>query len=877
MHLFCKLTMFYSLCIFVNKTMFRLFLSWVLMMNFAMAQPVVTEKVLSPDGNICVSFWVRDGKPYYSVVYGGKTLLDSSSMGFEFKDKTAIDSNLTWYDVSRSSNDETWKPVWGTSSSVRNNFNASVFYLKETNATNRRLDIEFRVYNDGVAFRYIFPKKTNDSLLITAENTEFRFARNDSAWWIPSDEFAYESLYRNTPLSEIHDANTPLTVVTAGYCISIHEAALLDYSEMVLMRDQSDPLLFHSHLWPWPDGVCVRAKAPFTTPWRTIMITRNAGQLMESHLIQNLNEPCTIKDVSWIKPMKFAGIWWGMHTGKYTWYAGPAHGATTERAKYYIDFCASHGIGGFLAEGWNQGWETWASDSLPVQDFCQAYPDFDLAGVVRYAKKRKIEFISHHETGGNIPMYESQLDAALKLCRDLGIRSLKTGYAGTITPAGMPHHGQFMVRHFQKVVESAARFHITINAHESIKPTGLDRTWPNLMSQEAARGNEWNATYRAIPPYYATILPFTRFLAGPYDYTPGIFNINYAPEKNKRLYCTLAGELSLYIIFFSPLMMVADMPENYEGQPAFRFIEDVPCSWDETKVLAARPGDWLCVARRNGNNWFVGARTDENEALLRIPMNFLPEEKSFTASVYADASGTDWEFNPQEIEIGTYKVSHNDTLLIPLSKAGGFVMSVKPFDSIEDDTLARPISVFNASAPEKMQHFAKLKTYGDMRIGHAGVGSVVQHRIPYSAKYPASGTNALCDGITGSLNFSDGGWQGFEGTGLEAVIEFPSETSISSITAHFLYSPNDWLFLPEKVEILVSADGKNFEPLSRFDIPNERPTDMKIMEIKTLSDSFEPIDVRYIKVVATSAGICPDWHYARGKKSWIFVDEIILK
>jgi len=841
------------------------------------AQPIIKEQILSPDKKIQLSFWVSEGKSFYSVKFNGIQIVDSSSFSFEFSNQTSLDSNLTLYDVKKSAFDEIWKPVWGTASLVRNNYNSSVFFLKETTSPQRKINVEFRVFNDGVAFRYLFPKKSGDSLLITAEKTQFCFAKNDSAWWIPSDEFAYESLYRNTPLCEIHDANTPITIVGHDYNLSIHEASLKDYSEMILIRDPKNHLLFISSLWPWPDGVCVRAEGPFNTPWRTIMITRTAGEMMESHLIQNLNEPCAIKDVSWIKPMKFIGIWWGMHTGKYTWSAGPAHGATTQRAKYYIDFAATHGIGGFLAEGWNQGWETWASDSSPVQDFCKAYPDFDLNEVVSYAKKRNVEFISHHETGGNIPMYESQLEPALKLCRDLGIHSLKTGYAGPIVLQGMPHHGQYMVRHFQKIVELAAKYQITLNAHESIKPTGLDRTWPNLMSQECARGNEWNATYRATPPYHTTILPFTRFLAGPYDFTPGIFRINHSPEKNKRLYGTLANQLALYVTFFSPLMMVADMPENYDGKPAFRFIEEVPCNWDETKVIAARPGDWLCVARRSGNNWFVGAQTDENEALLSIPLDFLQRNLTYKATLFADAIETDWEFNPEEIEIGQYRVTGSDTLLIPMSKAGGFAMSIKPFDVTDNDSTVRSISIFNDIAAAKMIQFSRLKTFGNLNVNHLAIGAEVKLNKPFSAKYPASGNNAICDGARGSLNFSDGGWQGFEGYGMEAVIGLPSELLLSSIEAGFLYSPNDWIFLPEIVELYISNDGKDFEFISRFDNPNERPTDMKIMEIKNLSATFSPMKARFVKVRAVSSGVCPDWHYAHGQKSWIFVDEIIIK
>jgi len=854
----------------------RFFLITLLLHSLVIAQPVNKEKVWSPDRSIELSFWVSAGKPHYSVCFQNQVLLGSSGLGLQFSNQPAVGYNMEITEVKQSAFNEVWTPVWGSSSQIRNEYHLAVFCLKENQQPYRQLHIEFRVYNDGVAFRYVFPDAQSDSLLIISENSEFRFARNDSVWWIPSDEFAYESLYRHTTLSDVHDANTPFTVVTPQYCISIHEAALLDYSEMVLQQDSSDSLCFRSRLWPWPDGVCVRAKAPFHSPWRSIMITRTPGELMQSHLIQNLNEPCAISDISWIKPVQFVGIWWGMHTGLYTWHAGPKHGATTRRTKQYIDFAASNNIGGVLAEGWNRGWETWAYDVVPRQDFCKAYPDFNLKKVVAYAQKNQVEFISHHETGGNIPEYERQLDSAMKLCYDNGIHYLKTGYAGPILPQGMHHHGQYMVRHFQHVVETAAKYHINLDVHESIKPTGLDRTWPNLMTQEAVRGNEWNATYRATPPYHSTILPFTRLLAGPADNTPGIFHINYNPAANKRLYCTQTHQAAMYIVNYSPMVMFADLPENYEHDMMFSFLTEIPLSWDETTVPLADPGNYVCVARRSDSLWYVGALADENCYLLKIPMTFLSDSIDYTAEITFDSDITDWELNP-DIHCFTFcRLNKSDTLFLALSKAGGFIMKIEPYHYAPNEPSRLPVRSFNSMATRLMMRFEAQKTYGNNHVAHAAVGAKVTQLQPYSGKYPASGNNAVCDGITGSFNFSDGSWQGYEGNGMEAIVELPSETSIGTVSATFLYSPNDWIFMPSSVDVYISADGVQYTLVQHQDIPDQRPADEKIMDIRSVIARFETTKVRFIKVVAASTGTCPEWHYARGQKSWIFIDEIVV-
>jgi alpha-glucosidase len=835
--------------------------------------------VSSPDHKIKISFSLIKGKPYYEVRAENQIIIKQSSFGFEFQKQAELNDSFCIEGLEKTSFDEVWKPACGTDSMIRNHYNEASINLKETAGKKRSLMFTMRAYNDGVAFRYEFPdNKLNDSLFITAENTEFNFAANDSAWWIPANEFAYESLYRNTPLSKIHDANTPLTIQPkTGYFLALHEAALIDYSEMTLKKSKTDTISFISSLWPEPDGVCARVKAPFKTPWRCIIIGKSPGELAESHLIQNLNEPCKIKDISWIKPLKFIGIWWGMHTKNYTWYKGLQHGATTERMKKYIDFAAAHHIEGVLAEGWNIGWETWASGVKPVQDFCKAYPDFDFEEVVRYAKEKNVEFISHHETGGNIPEYEKQMDSAFALCQKLGIHYLKTGYAGPIIPEGYHHHGQFMVRHFQKVVETAAKHKISLDVHESIKPTGLDRTWPNLLTQEGARGNEWNATYKATPPYHSVILPFTRFLAGPFDYTPGIFNIIHSPETNKRLYCTLTYQLAQLVVFYSPMMMVSDMIENYENQSAFKFVEEVPCSWDKTSVITAKLGDYVTIARKSGGKWFIGTIADENCYLIKIPLSFLDKGKNYIAEIYCDSNTTSWEKNPQAIEISKYTVCQKDTIYAAVSKAGGHCVILRPCG----ESIVKPLPQIarnNNAATEKIKVFQKLKTYGDINISHLAVNKTAFLENQYSELYPASGKNALTDGVRGNYNFSAGGWQGFEGENLIATIDLQKIKKVNSISVGFLSSVNDWIFFPYKVEFFYSEDGKKFIKAGEsYHQVNKKTDKNDIIETKDFSVKLNNSVIRYIRVKAYSIITCPQWHQGNGKKAWLFCDEIIAE
>jgi alpha-glucosidase len=822
---------------------------------------------------------IEEGKLYYEVFADKYGLIKKSRLGFEFKNQLPLDDSLCIEKVEDTSVNEIWKPVCGTDSAIVNQYNEASIYLKENGKEKRSIIFIMRAYNDGVAFRFKFPEnKTNDSLYITAENTEFNFAGNDSAWWIPSNEFAYESLYRKTPLSNIQDANTPLLIQCKyQYQIVLHEAALLDYSEMTLRKNSNDSTSFISALWSEPNGVCAAIKTPFSTPWRCFIMARNPGEILTSHLIQNLNEPSKIKDVSWIKPIKFIGIWWRMHTGKYTWSYGPNHGATTERIKKYIDFAAAHHIQGVLAEGWNQGWETWVPGKEMIQNFCKAYPDFNLEEVMQYARQKNVIFISHHETGGNIPVYEKQMDSAFALCQRLNIHYLKTGYAGTIVPDGHHHHGQFMVQHFQKVVEMAAKYHICLDVHESIKPTGLDRTWPNLLTQEGGRGNEWNATYRATPPNHCAILPFTRFVAGPFDYTPCIFNINHSPEASKRLYCTLSYQLAQLVVFYSPMMMASDMIENYENQPAFHFVEEVPCSWDATVVCNANPGHYVTVARKSKDYWFTGTIVDEQCYLLKIPLSFLDKGKKYVAEIFCDSSETNWETNPQMIEIGLYMVSSNDTVYAAVSKAGGHCMIIKPMNNT-DNYHAGNIAVYNQSARSKMSAFKTIKTYGNFSTAHLARGKNVSLKNSYSSQYAAAGKNAITDGLRGAYNYSAGGWQGFEGTDVDATIDLQKQTSVSKISVGFLQSVNDWIFYPQKIEFYISNDGVAYEKVGESTYKtsaSERSANKT--SIYDFSVVVNKKVAKFIRIKATNIKTCPPWHPGNGKKAWLFCDEIIVE
>jgi hypothetical protein len=660
----------------------------------------------SPDGKIGVRLFLsEEGKAGYCINYSGKRVIDTSYFGFDFQGGVSFRENLEIINSYSSSFDETWETVWGEQRFIRNNYNELKVELKEKGEKGRRCFIVFKVFDDGVGFRFEFPFQDNlKAVVILDENTQFNLTGDHTCWWIPGDWDIYEHLFNTTKFSEIdalskrgHESlaqtyipenavSSPVTMKSdSGIYISILEANLTNYSEMTLKVDK-EKLLFQSELVGNDAGIKVKTETPFVSPWRLILIGDEAGDLVSSRTILNLNEPNKLEDISWIKPTKYMGIWWEMHIGKSTWdMKSGRHGATTKNAKRYIDFASKNGIGAVLIEGWNTGWENWfgTHNREGIFDFVTPYPDYDLKEVVRYAKEKGVDIIMHHETSAAIMTYEKQLDTAFALCRSLGIHAVKTGYVGQILPDGEYHFGQWMINHFSTVMEKAVEYNIMLDVHEGIKQTGLRRTYPNMMSAEGLRGQEFNAWSPdgGNPPEHLTIIPFTRMLAGPIDYTPGIFDIKFDKYKDKnQVNTTLAHQLAIYVVIYSPLQMAADLPENYEGNPAFQFIRDVGVDWDTSIVLNGEIGEFITITRkeRNTNKWFLGSITDENARSLKVSLNFLQAGQEYTATIYSDAEDSHWDKNPTAYKIENKIVTSTDAMELKLAPGGGTAISFIP-------------------------------------------------------------------------------------------------------------------------------------------------------------------------------------------------------
>ncbi|WP_289053705.1 glycoside hydrolase family 97 protein [Carboxylicivirga marina] len=642
----------------------------------------------SPDGEIHATIQLTNGKLSYQVMKDTELVIQSSALGFNLKEHGALVDGFTLIDRERTEMNESWTAVWGPEKKNVNRYNQAKLELKHEES-GIYMNVVFRAFNDGVAFRYEFPKQNGlEEFTITDELSEFAIVGNPKSWWIMADFDSYEKLYYETPVSEAQWVNTPITMRTnSGLHVSLHEAALTNYSGMTLkLKDGGKINTFVSELVPWADGSKVKTKAGMHTPWRTITISDSAAQLVESNMIVNLNEPCKIEDTSWIEPMKYMGIWWGMHIGTETWVEGDKHGATTENTMRYIDFAADNNIQGLVVEGWNAGWDKWgAKDAF---DHVTPAADYDLEKVAAYAKEKGVELIMHHETGGDAVGYEALMDSAYSLCQHLDIKALKTGYAGGIYPRGEYHHGQYMVEHYQKVVETAAQYGIMINAHEPIKPTGKRRTWPNMMTREGVRGMEWNAWSDGNPPSHTVTIPFTRMLGGPVDYTPGTFDLmlkNFADERvswntddisKTRTHTTLAKQLALFVILYSPMQMASDVVNNYINHPAFAFIANADIDFDETRVLNGEVGQYITTARRTGNNWLIGSATNEKARDINIKLDFLEQNKAYEATIYADKEGSDWQNNPEQYTISKQTVKHGDKLSMKLAAGGGQAISI---------------------------------------------------------------------------------------------------------------------------------------------------------------------------------------------------------
>jgi len=640
--------------------------------------------VISPDTQINFTLQSREGIPTWSLKIDGQLVVNPSQLGFEFRNTPALRGPFKLLKTEREILEETWEPVWGQENIIHSHSHAGRVQMREMNPPHRLLNLQIRVFNDGIAFRYEIPEQEGvDSLFITKERTSFNLAQDADVWWIPGDPNSYEQIYTESRLSEMIDSvHTPLTIRTdSGLYLSIHEAVLSKYSAMTLKPSNQAALSLSCDLVPWSDGDKVKGKPPLLTPWRTITIGRQATDLLASRMILNLNEPNRLDDVSWIQAMKYIGIWWGMHINKYSWTQGEKHGATTANVKRYIDFASQNNIQGVLAEGWNHDWERYGQGK--AFKFTEPYDDFDIQEITDHARSRGVELIGHHETGREAPYYDEQLEDAYAYLSKYGISAVKTGYAGpeNIYPIDETHHGQWMVEHHQRVVEMAAKYQVAVNVHEPVKATGLERTWPNLMTREGTRGMEWNAWSEGNPPSHTTILPFTRQIAGPLDYTPGIFDLHFDDYKpDNRVHTTLAKQLGLMVILYSPQQMAADLIENYEGQAAFKFIRDLKVDWDESRYLEGKIGEFVTIARRASDDWFLGAITNEESRTLSIPLaDFLATD--MIAECYVDGAGAHWESNPYPMHIDQYQATPSDTLKAFIAPGGGMAIRFRPLDS----------------------------------------------------------------------------------------------------------------------------------------------------------------------------------------------------
>ena len=681
---------------------------------------VDADVVTSPNGIVSIDFQLKNGIPTYKVDYKGKPVIKESRLGLELRDGKNLMDGFEQLNATTSTFDETWQPVWGEVKEIRNHYNELLAELKQP-STDRYMNIRFRVYDDGVGFRYEFPQQKNlVYFVIKEEHSQFAMTGDHTAWWIPGDYDTQEYDYTESKLSEIRSllsnavtSNASQTVFSPtgvqtslqmktdeGLYINLHEAALVDYSCMHLNLDDKN-LVFESWLTPDADGFKGRLQTPCHSPWRTVMVSDDACDILSSHLILNLNEPCKIEDTSWIKPVKYMGVWWEMIAGGKPWSytndipsvklgetdyrkvkSNGNHPANTRNVKKYIDFAAKHGFDQLLVEGWNVGWEDWFGNQKDyVFDFVTPYPDFDIEQLNRYAHDKGIRLMMHHETSGSSRNYERHLEQAYQLMNKYGYTAVKSGYVGNILPYGEHHYGQWMNNHYLYCVVEAAKHKIMVNAHEAVRPTGLCRTYPNLIGNESARGTEYQA-FGGSKTFHTTVLPFTRLQGGPMDYTPGIFEMNISklnPNNSSHVNATLANQLALYVTMYSPLQMAADLPENYERfMDAFQFIKDVPVDWDNSIYLEAEPGKYVTVARKEKgtNNWFIGSATGNANHQSVISLDFLEKGKDYIATIYADTKDTDYKSNPQSYQIVKGLVNSKNKLKINTVEAGGYAISL---------------------------------------------------------------------------------------------------------------------------------------------------------------------------------------------------------
>ena len=694
----------------------------IFLMSIFAAHLTMAQQQSSPDGSVMLSFSLKnDGTPSYKVSYKNKPVINESTLGFTLKKADPLTNNFKVVDTKKSTFKETWKPVWGEESEILNHYNELLVSLEQNN-TNRKMNIRFRVYNEGVGFRYEFPSQKELTYFVVEEElSQFAMTGDHTAWWIPGDYDTQEYDYMESKLSEIRGlmkeavtenvsqfAFSPTGVQTSlmmktkdGLYINLHEAALVDYSLMNLNLDDKT-FVFQSWLTPDAKGDKGYLMAPCHSPWRTIMVSDDARKILASRLILNLNEPCAIADTSWIKPVKYVGVWWEMITGKNSWsYTNDlptidlntvdysktkpngTHGANNEEVRKYIDFAAKHGFDQVLVEGWNIGWEDWFGNKKDyVFDFVTPYPDFDLKALNEYAHSKGVKLMMHHETSGSTRNYERHMKAAYELMNKYGYNSVKSGYVGDILPVGEHHYSQSTINHYLYAIKEAAKYKIMVNAHEAVRPTGLCRTYPNMIGNESARGTEYEA-FGGNKVFHTTILPFTRLQGGPMDYTPGIFEteMKYVnPNNNSQIRTTLARQLALYVTMYSPLQMAADLPENYEKYAdAFQFIKDVPVDWQKSVYLEAEPGRYITIARKDkhSNDWYVGCTAHEGGHTSELLLNFLDKGKKYEATIYADAKDANWKTNPKAYTITKQKVNAKTKLKLTAAQGGGYAISIK--------------------------------------------------------------------------------------------------------------------------------------------------------------------------------------------------------
>ena len=696
-----------------NSILFAVFL--LVAVKFSIAQDLK-----SPNAELEMKFEIQDSIPLYSLSYKGKDVIKPSKLGLELKDQEDLLTGFSIEGIETTSFDETWKPVWGESREIRNHYNELEVILAQP-STQRKIVIRFRLFNDGLGFRYEFPEQENlVYFVIEEERTQFAMTGDHTAFWIPGDYDSQEYDYTESKLSEISEkfegavqpnasqeqfsntgVQTSLMMKTEdGLYINLHEAALVEYSLMNLNLDD-ETMIFESWLTPDAIGNKGYLQAPAVSPWRTVMVSDDARDILASNMNLNLNEPNKIEDTSWIKPMKYVGVWWEMITGKSSWAytddlpsvklgetdfsktePNGKHAANTEHVKEYIDFASKHGFDGVLVEGWNEGWEDWFGNSKDyVFDFVTPYPDFDVEEIHDYAKSKGVKMIMHHETSGAIRNYERHMDTAYQFMNKYDYPAVKSGYVGDIIPRGEHHYGQWAINHFLYAVKKAADYKVMVNAHEAVRPTGLRRTYPNLIGNESARGTEFQA-FGGSKPNHVTILPFTRLIGGPMDYTPGIFEMDISklnPDNNSHVNSTLANQLALYVTMYSPLQMAADLPENYMRFPdAFQFIKDVAIDWDESIYLEAEPGDYITVARKEkgADNWFVGNVNGTEARTSSIKLDFLEKGQEYIATIYADTPDAHYKTNPQAYEIKKYRVNSKSELSQESAPGGGYAISI---------------------------------------------------------------------------------------------------------------------------------------------------------------------------------------------------------